>query len=109
MHNMIKILKDQQQKQIACIKSIQAQLVQRSDAFYERPAANALNDTFAIQVREQYSAFYYAAAADRSLLPPVCGFDQTQRKATVKYHTAPERRKRRLFTAPHLSRRCQYE
>lgn len=39
-------------------------------ALHERPAARALNDTLLIQVREQYSAFYYVAAADRSLLPP---------------------------------------
>lgn len=53
------------------LHSIQdAQRVQRSRALHESVAAKALNDTLLIQVREQYSAFYYVAAADLSLLPP---------------------------------------
>lgn len=53
------------------LHSIQdAQRVQRSRALHESAAAKALNDTLLIQVREQYSAFYYVAAADLSLLSP---------------------------------------
>lgn len=47
-----------------------ARIVQRIHALHEILAAKDLNDTLLIQVREQYSAFYYVAAADRSLLPP---------------------------------------
>lgn len=47
-----------------------ARIVQHIRALHEILAAKALNDTLLIQVREQYSAFYYVAAADRSLLPP---------------------------------------
>lgn len=78
--------------------------MQRTDALHERPAAKALNDTLFIQVREQYSAFYYVAAADLSLLPSVCGFDQSQRTAFHLSSTPHLSAERRAYSVLHI---CQ--
>lgn len=80
------------------------QLAQSGESLHEGPAAKALNDTLHIQVREQYRAFYYAAAAYRALLPPVCGFDQTRRAALHLSSTPHLSAERRAYSQIHI---CQ--
>lgn len=71
--------------------------MQRSDAFYERLAAKALNDTFAHSGEGTIQSILLRSCRRPVIITPVCGFDLTQRTAL------------QLSSTPHLSaERCAY-